>query len=90
MSKILEFLAFSVFHCILALANFLRSALFVFVAIHEYVAIIDLFDWIRKVCAALIFGFSFVSSFVFFSLSRYKLKFSPEKIDTMIIQAVCE
>jgi len=23
------------------------------------------------------------------SLSRYKLKFSPDKIDTMIVQAVC-
>ena len=24
------------------------------------------------------------------SLSRYKLKFSPDKVDTMIIQAICE
>jgi len=24
-----------------------------------------------------------------YSLSRYKLKFSPDKIDTMIVQAVC-
>lgn len=24
----------------------------------------------------------------FFSLSRYKLKFSPDKVDTMIVQAV--
>jgi nucleolar protein 58 len=24
------------------------------------------------------------------SISRYKLKFSPDKVDTMIIQAVCE
>ena len=25
-----------------------------------------------------------------FSLSRYKLKFSPDKVDTMIIQAICK
>lgn len=25
---------------------------------------------------------------MFYSLSRYKLKFSPDKIDTMIIQAI--
>ena len=25
---------------------------------------------------------------VFFSLSRYKLKFSPDKVDTMIVQAI--
>ena len=25
-----------------------------------------------------------------FSLSRYKLKFSPDKVDTMIVQAICE
>ena len=24
------------------------------------------------------------------SLSRYKLKFSPDKVDTMIVQAICE
>lgn len=24
------------------------------------------------------------------SLSRYKLKFSPDKVDTMIIQAICK
>ena len=23
------------------------------------------------------------------SLSRYKLKFSPDKVDTMIVQAIC-
>ena len=26
----------------------------------------------------------------FFSLSRYKLKFSPDKVDTMIVQAICK
>jgi len=26
--------------------------------------------------------------YLFFSLSRYKLKFSPDKIDTMIVQAI--
>lgn len=25
-----------------------------------------------------------------FSLSRYKLKFSPDKVDTMVIQAICK
>ena len=25
-----------------------------------------------------------------FSLSRYKLKFSPDKVDTMIVQAICK
>lgn len=29
-------------------------------------------------------SFSFISS-----LSRYKLKFSPDKVDTMIVQAIC-
>ena len=24
------------------------------------------------------------------SLSRYKLKFSPDKVDTMIVQAICK
>lgn len=28
--------------------------------------------------------------FVFTSLSRYKLKFSPDKVDTMIVQAICK
>lgn len=28
--------------------------------------------------------------FCLLSLSRYKLKFSPDKVDTMIIQAICE
>lgn len=28
--------------------------------------------------------------FVFSSLSRYKLKFSPDKVDTMIVQAICK
>lgn len=27
---------------------------------------------------------------VFSSLSRYKLKFSPDKVDTMIVQAICK
>lgn len=27
-------------------------------------------------------------NYLFFSLSRYKLKFSPDKIDTMIVQAI--
>ena len=27
--------------------------------------------------------------FFCFSLSRYKLKFSPDKVDTMVIQAIC-
>lgn len=27
---------------------------------------------------------------VFASLSRYKLKFSPDKVDTMIVQAICK
>ena len=26
--------------------------------------------------------------FIIFSLSRYKLKFSPDKVDTMIVQAI--
>ena len=29
-------------------------------------------------------------SLVFSSLSRYKLKFSPDKVDTMIVQAICK
>lgn len=28
--------------------------------------------------------------FCLLSLSRYKLKFSPDKVDTMIIQAICK
>jgi len=28
--------------------------------------------------------------FFLLSLSRYKLKFSPDKVDTMIIQAICK
>lgn len=28
--------------------------------------------------------------FLFASLSRYKLKFSPDKVDTMIVQAICK
>lgn len=33
--------------------------------------------------------FDFTLITYIFSLSRYKLKFSPDKVDTMIIQAIC-
>lgn len=36
------------------------------------------------------FTLCFYFSVLAFSLSRYKLKFSPDKVDTMIVQAICE
>lgn len=49
------------------------------------------FPW--QQCVGLLFGLNF-GLYVSFpsppSLSRYKLKFSPDKVDTMIVQAICK
>uniref|UniRef100_A0A7N6F8F0 Nucleolar protein 58 n=1 Tax=Anabas testudineus TaxID=64144 RepID=A0A7N6F8F0_ANATE len=55
---------------------------------HEQLAISDAkLGGVIK-CVNQFIGVCVFSFFSFFSLSRYKLKFSPDKVDTMIVQAI--